>query len=455
MKDMLNILNFFSEKKRLFAFLAVALIVIAIPLTVFISKKQQVIKQRASGKQISLYFANSGNCNTPLTSMNLMPNQSTPLSLCLSAGTDYIAGISGFNITLSSSNSLTFQSANTTTDADRFGSEPSPQRLNQNKAIHFTRILTSNNISDTPLRILDFTALTTVAENGNIAISTAEIASLTQDELLTVENPALAYNSTPSSSTATPTPTPIPTLFDCEDQTGDFEGQYQCRGFKSVTNLQCDSGYTKFSTPASFTRTSCPTGQGCCKKNSPVPTPTPVSGAASAGTTLSLGLKFQDKIVTDSVINVNLVLDNLPSRDAQITLSGKQFQKSLTPGAQYTANVTTNSKLAPGKYYIFARQDDKKMIGRNVFTVSDPNSAVNVPTIILTLGGDTAGSVTEIGADDYTELKRCIGKSISADASCVSSDFDGNATINQIDYNIWIRANSVWQSIDRFIRYGN
>ena len=378
---MLGISNFFSEKKRLFAFLAVILIVIAIPFTVFISKKQQVIRQRASGKQISLYFTNSGNCNTPLTSpINLSLNQPTPLSLCLSSTTDYDAGISGFNITLSASNSLTFQSANTTADADKFGSEPSPQRLNQNKAIRFTRILTSNNISDTPLRILDFAVLTAIAESGSITMPTAEIVSLTQDELLTVESPTLSYNST-LSPTIPPTSTPQPGA----------------------------------------------------------PTPTATTG----GVTLRMSLNTQDAQLTEPTIPVNLILYNFTTKievTGTVFPATQSFTKIFIAGTQYSTAIPLTS-LPPGKYYIFARKGN--MIGQSVFTVSSSNNDITVPTTTLVWGDINIDN--KVDTLDFNALKACYGKSTDAIPSCASSDFDNNHVINQIDYNTWLRGFATWK----------
>lgn len=469
-------LNFFSEKKRLLTFLAVILILIAIPLTVIISKQQQQIKQRASGQQISLYFTSSRNCNAPLTSpINLTINQLTPLSLCLSNTTEYSSGISGFDITLSASAniSLTFQSVTASADADRFGSTPPPQILSQNKAIRLTRIITNDNILDSPLRILDFTLLSTIAENGSITIPTPKIVSLTQDALLTVDNTALSYNSTLSSPTIpptptptlapgvptpTPTPTPIPSsqcaVSDCEV----CAVGASCQQVPGVTRKSCSCQLTA-ATPTPVPGTPTPT---------PISTPTPTLTPAGPTTILN----FQPFELSEIQPNINhndlslTVYLYKSADDPSLDLTGKNPFKKVTVDKFLKYDKLENKffgdkfnlgPIADGTYKTLIKIPKylrKSII--NITTTLSAGASINIPNVTNLIAGDINGD-NKLDILDYNILSACIDSSLpisdpkskfnsvrckgfgGQNVDLTNADINDDGFTDQIDYNILIR----------------
>lgn len=204
-----NILNSLNKRSKILIISAVILFAIAVPLTIIQVQKQQETRQRAAeGKQISLYFAEQGNCNSRLTNLG---GFATNVSLCLDAA-NFTAGISGFNIVLSTSDNLTFQSATAGTDSNNF-SISNPQITNL-KTLEFRGINIDNNVISTlPLLLLNFSV--TANGNGQIDISNNEITSLGTNTLLTVATPSppLSYSVTAAAGTpspAAPTATPAP-----------------------------------------------------------------------------------------------------------------------------------------------------------------------------------------------------------------------------------------------------
>lgn len=446
--------SFFSEKKKLFAFLAVILIVIIIPLTVIVSRQQQEIRQRASGQQTSLYFASSGNCNKPLASISLTPDQFTPLSLCLRAGTDYTFGISGFNIALSASNSLIFQSANTTADADKFGSEPSPQILNGNKTIHFTRIRTDHDISDTILRVLDFTVRTTVAENGSITITTAEIVSLSQDPQLTVESSVLSYNSAPSS----PTSTQLATSSLCNPACKDNE---TCLPYDDPGGL---SGYSCSPKPTSTPPICGSLGQTCCSSN------TPAGECFQLGTFCSgNNICTTVKTPTPTPIIKRTNCGNLLCKDDQKCLiqqagQGEEVTYScITSAPTPTPTKTLTTKKTEGQTCFYTTDcaagltcDYYEELGYGTCVSSIPTPTKTptptltstptlnptrtptptlTPTVIVCLPkskGNADNSACPINDEDYE-----IWKAEFISQTGTRADFDGDGQVTILDFNIW------------------
>ena len=204
-----------SRRNKILIIIGLILFALAMPLTIIQVQKQQDLRQRASGEQTKLYFANGSDCSKPLESQNILlsPNKNVDLSLCLQNNSINGIGISGFNIVLLAGNNLTFISATATPDADKFGKDPSPKIEYQNKTLHFTRINISDDVPGQLLRLLDFT-VTGEKENAgeDVIIETAEITSLMQDELLSVEKSTLHYTiSAADDLTPTPTTTPTPT----------------------------------------------------------------------------------------------------------------------------------------------------------------------------------------------------------------------------------------------------
>ncbi len=509
-------LNFFAQKKRLFAFLAIALVITTIAFTVIVSQEQQTIKQRASfnelpsGKQIALYFASSGNCNSPLTeTIKLTPNQPTSLSLCLSAAANYISGISGFNIILSAGNNLIFQSADATDDAAKFDSQPLPQRLDLNKAIHFTRVRTTDNILANPLRILDFTVMTPTAETGNITLSMPQIVSLTTNDYLSVDDTtSLSYNSG------------VVPPFDCSGVTVENH-IYNCR------IDTCNNGETEISTPNNCSTIPFQTGTGVCcsvttsSSNPPTPTPTPTSPPQCNQYNCTVDI-YSDPACQVGKSGQNSALFRAasnPYESSPCLVTGDRFAKTScvivsscscpaapatpTPGAPTPTsapannatliltlnvqdvpivsdnlplsanltlyNLTTNSKVdgapaaqafaktsIPGRRYSAnVSLSNLQKVKHFIVARKDNMIAKSVFTVSSTNETITVPTTTlvfgdinndnNINAIDWNINRNC-WKNKVATGICASSDFNGDGVIDQVDFNTLMRGWATWNT---------
>lgn len=206
------------SKKRIFAVIAILALLVIIPITVLVGQKQQDIRQRASGEEATVFFGEIGNNNiTPLTELNLSPNQEKVLGIFIDTGN---IPITGFDITVSLANVLqnaTINSAGFGTDSEKFEKEISKETNLTNGIIHLEKV--TDNTSQTikgKLHIgsVAFTVKPNTNGNGIIGVTRAEITSYGRNDPLTVDmSKTLAYtiSSAPNpTDTPTPTSTPIP-----------------------------------------------------------------------------------------------------------------------------------------------------------------------------------------------------------------------------------------------------
>lgn len=291
-----------------------------------------------------------------------------------------------------------------------------------------------------------------------------------------------------------PTPTRAPNLFSCVDQIGLFPGEYQCSAVLNGT-VQCSKGYEYYYFDKKlYTDTSCVKEKdsqgkpkGCCIKSAPTPTPTPTPASmpvscssitdtsdcisqTSQGrgnicrwcintnacisyggscpqptipptSTLVLALNAQDVPSVSGYLSVELALYNLTTN---LSVTGapstQRFTLTPIPGKQYSANISL-ANLQQDKYFIVVRKDN--MIAKSVFTVSNANERITVPTATLVFGDINNDS--NIDALDYNLLRSCYKKTTpTCPGTAALSDFDKNNVIDQIDFNTLIRGWTTW-----------
>lgn len=246
-------------------------------------------------------------------------------------------------------------------------------------------------------------------------------------------------------------------IFQCENQTGNSAGNYQCARIIN-DSAQCSSlpggnwtessrSYTSCDPQSSNSKTS-----ACCKQGAAVPnaiptsTPTPVNNV-----TLVLTLNAQDMPATTSVMAVNLpanlTLYNLTTNTQVEGAPATQvFAKTPIPGKQYAANVTLTD-LPKDKYFIVARKDN--MIAKTAFAVATANQTISIPTTTLVFGDITKDN--DITALDWNALKDCWRKSTKDNLSCTAADFDQSGNVDQIDLNMLMRGWATWNEEGKIV----
>lgn len=96
------------SKKKLLGFLVVLFLVAAVPLTVFIARQQQDIRQRASGTEATLFWGENS-CHQPITStLQAAPGEQKVLVLCMNTSVP----VNSFQLKLALNNALSVGSIN-------------------------------------------------------------------------------------------------------------------------------------------------------------------------------------------------------------------------------------------------------------------------------------------------------------------------------------------------------
>lgn len=203
--------------KKSFIIISLLAVVIAIPLTVFISQQQQEIRQRASGREAAVFFAELGNTSpTALSQISLSPGQQKIIALYLDTGS---ISINGYDIIINFGailQSVTVNEVAEGADANKFDSLIFKDFDQTTGKIRFAR--TNINVSQVikgklHLGSVSFTAKSDASGTGTIDIAYAEIISPGRDKLTVDLSPLpLAIGGTPPSPTAAPTVTVAPTL---------------------------------------------------------------------------------------------------------------------------------------------------------------------------------------------------------------------------------------------------
>lgn len=205
----MNLVQTILKNKKIIALLVV---VLAIPLTVFIAQKQQEIRQRAAGEQTSLYFMPGTDCNaltTQTTSVSLNIGQQYTYSLCLDGGSN---NISGFDITMSFGNAFslaTISDMSEGRDAARFNNEFLKTLDRQTGIGRFAKGNTNTSqVIQGKLQLAQMSFTPTQVGSGTVAVSNATISSITSETALTVSKPTVSYT-IGQGRTISPTPTGI------------------------------------------------------------------------------------------------------------------------------------------------------------------------------------------------------------------------------------------------------
>lgn len=202
--------------RRNLTLLVILILVVAVPLIVMVSQKSQDIRQRASGEEAIVFFAELGSSNiTPLTQINLSPDQQKVLGIFIDSGN---ININGFDITVSIANALqyvTINSAGEGTDSEKFEKLLARDLDQANGIIHFAKVTDdTSKVIKGKLHIgsIAFTVKSNVNGSGTIGVTRAEITSYGRNPLTVDKSKTLAYIiGSFSNPTNTPTQTPIPT----------------------------------------------------------------------------------------------------------------------------------------------------------------------------------------------------------------------------------------------------
>lgn len=222
--------------KKTIAILAFLTLALAVPLTVFISRQRQEIRQRATGtgtQQVSLYFTRA-NSTSPLQQLAINPGEQAVLDLYLNAGNTVV---NGFDITLSYQDGLSLTAVSERQGADRFNVSlfQFPNHHDpQNKTFHFAKVSSeTGRVINGTLQLARLTFQTNhvvTSVSGTINHQSVTITSPTVQSVLTVNRDPLTYtivqpspsptptspptSPTPTGVTLSPTPTPHPADMD-------------------------------------------------------------------------------------------------------------------------------------------------------------------------------------------------------------------------------------------------
>lgn len=194
------------SKKQLFGIIALLIIVATIPVTIYIGKKQQELRQRAAGELTALYFAQSGT-TSPLSSLAVTPGSTVSLDFYLNAKT---SNISGFDITVTADPSLSISQITAGADANKFNVPIFATINTQTNSLRYAKVTTDTNAVITGLlHIATVTFKASAQGTGTINIPSALITSTASSTGLSVAHPPLPY--TIAILTPTPTSPPVPT----------------------------------------------------------------------------------------------------------------------------------------------------------------------------------------------------------------------------------------------------
>ena len=202
--------NFFSEKRRLFTFLVLAIVVLAIPLTVILSGKQQEIRQRAEGEQLKLYFTdNADPANSELKTFAISSGENKRFSLWLDPQGQ---SITGFDISIFAKN-LNLSDIAPSTDAQKFDISIAENFTpDQNESSYrLAKFYTGEEIFNQKLHLLDFSVYALYNSNArSFGIKNANITGLSSKDYLSAEKPSLSTFASAKIEAPTPTSTPAP-----------------------------------------------------------------------------------------------------------------------------------------------------------------------------------------------------------------------------------------------------
>lgn len=360
--------------KKILAVVAIVTLIAAVPFTISQLRKQQEIRQRATGGQVSLYFTRT-TTPTPLSRLALTPGQEVSLRLFLNAGDDRV---NGFDVTLSFEEGLTLTNVVEGAGAARFNTPLFNNIDNQGKTFHFAKVTNtpSSLIGGTlHLATLTFSAGEEQAA-GNMTLTNVTVTSPTQPQTgLGVSAPALPY----TIAVPSPTPTPTPTI---SGPTLTLTVPLQAIGQGQQGGLQ---GPARNASPRTTTRT----------------------------------------------FTVFLFDQNERAVDPQRTISGTL---TFSPGDFLFRGSIGLGPIPSGSYSVkikTPRYLRRRLPG--IITIP-PNPTVVLPQNLEMIVGDVNND-NEITIDDYNVFQSCFANQSSCTpAQRVDSDFNDDGTVDLLDY---------------------
>ena len=185
---------------RTIGFIAILVIITAIPLTVYISQQNQDNRQRASSTtQTDTYLA-QGSCTTPLTTLSVSASGPTIFQICVN--TKATAGLAGYDITVNVSNNTSFGSITYADgpDASKFPNNAVSGPNVTGGNIHISRLLIGSPITGT----LNLGTITlgpaTTGSSGTISMSNPQLVTLGSASLLTTDTPSIPFTVSPAAA---------------------------------------------------------------------------------------------------------------------------------------------------------------------------------------------------------------------------------------------------------------
>ncbi len=400
----------FPPIKNIVKYLAVLLLIVAVPLTVFIAQQQQEVRQHAAGEQTQLYFVNDTDTATAVTAENATTGQQVTYDLYLDAGA---IPISAFDVTVdlgSLAPEVTVDNVVEGVDAaSQFDSVVYNFTHPSATTIRFAKLTTNTSAVITgKLQLIKFTVTPTTAGTGTVTISSATVTSPTQTTALSVGIPTTTFTITGSTIVPTPTTASIPT-----------------------------SAPTAVPTPTS------------------IPTPTIVVPACpsvptSSTTQLSLNLIFTglgtsgvDPIHPSKQVHVELY--NSTDTTNTIVASGDgcvAYQKSPNPAipGTFSGTLDIGSVVPNGTYAVKVKSDKilRKLVQAPIAIIG--TNPVTVPQTTL-IPGDIVDD-NNLDISDLTYLLGCYGPKQTS-STCVDyrpADLDDDGKIDGVDYTLFVRS---------------
>lgn len=432
------------SKKQILMLIAAVIIAAAIPLTVFVSQKQQEIRQRAATPatppSFALYFTMAGQLSALKSGFTLNPNQKYSFDLHLSP--EGLTPIDGFDVTVKFDPSLTISKVAYGTEANSKFDQPlidAGSAVNSDNSVHLSMVTTKTDVNLTGslnIATISFTTGSSLV-SGKITFL-KDIISVTSPEYavgyLTLSSPIdLSYSIIPAP------PPPPPTFAPGAPTPGALVGKFIILHFNGVT----------------------------------------LSGIAPSVSSNQLKLTFFDGTTTQQVAGPISVPVARQAGQATTTTTDIPFTPNLPTGDFTIPADTLRLPTVPGDYFIQIRADSYqvKMVGLNgsrtnteietqglsgltPLRIFYSPSVSNIPGIRLAPGDiDNNG---EVDLSDYNNILRpCFGNRYdkylqdkNAQGSCSDAirrytptngsppnpDIDGNGKVDGVDINLLIRS---------------
>ncbi len=187
---------------KLFGFMGLALVILAIPLTVFLAQTTQTNQQHASGEDTYLYFSTQDSTQ-PLGSFTITQGDAIELHLVLNTQDQ---SINGFDTIIHYQDSFVPEQPVEDTDSSQFTSTIFNTRNNSKNIIRFSQVNTyEGRMIKGALKIGVITFHAVKPGTGHIEFNSAVVTSLYSTEPLSVGTTNLEYTIVPRPNGSQPT----------------------------------------------------------------------------------------------------------------------------------------------------------------------------------------------------------------------------------------------------------